>query len=38
MREMQSWIEIVLNVMLVICAILAVLGIYVCAHFILKHW
>lgn len=38
MRDEGSWISTTINVMLVICALLAVVGLVVAGHFVAKFW
>jgi len=38
MRELDTWIEPTIRIMLIVCAILAVAGIVTVAHFVLKFW
>lgn len=38
MRDEGSWIDTAINIVLVICAIGAVVGLFVAGHFIVKFW
>lgn len=38
MREQASWIDTAINVILAVCAVGAVVGIIVAAHFVIKFW
>lgn len=38
MRNNDGWIEPAIHIILVICAVLALLGVLTVGHFVLKFW
>lgn len=38
MRDNGNWIEPTIHIIMIIAAILAVAGLFVVAHFVIKHW
>lgn len=38
MRNNDGWIEPAIHIILVVCVVLALLGIVTAAHFVIKYW